>query len=322
MSVLVLGGYGAVGAHLVRLLHADGIPTLAAGRDAARADRVVDLTTMDSFRSALSGVSMVVNCAGVEDVRLAEECARHGITFVEISATSDYLRTLEHVGGPMALGVGLAPGLTTLLAVEALSSDPGPVDIMVGLGSGERHGPAATAWTYRLMGQRFPDPEGTGIRNFTKPTRFTIPEQTGYKPFPALRADFADQHRLTREFGVPVRTYLRLDSRLATTGLAILTWAPALRALTPQRMPGGDRWVVLVRTANGTTRWATGRGQSSATAAVTATIVRRLVHHPITTPTWIHDILDIGTLRRDLRDYLGNGAFGGFSQQDRASNRR
>ncbi|WP_406276081.1 hypothetical protein OH799_04505 [Nocardia sp. NBC_00881] len=300
MSVLVLGGYGAVGAHLVRMLRTDGIPALTAGRDAARADRVVDVTVVESFRTALAEVSVVVNCAGTEDVRLADECAHHGIPFVEISATSAYVQALQHVEGPVVLGVGLAPGLTTLLAVDTLSNDLGPVDIMICLGSGEHHGPAATAWTYRLMGEHFPDPDGTSIRNFTKPAYFKLPEQAGCKPFPALRVDFADQHRLTREFGVPVRTYLRLDSRLATAGLAGLTWAPALRALAPQRMPGSDRWVVLARAANGPIRWAAGRGQSLATAAVAAATVREIARHRITVPTWIHELLEIGKLRHDL----------------------
>ncbi|MGW4326417.1 NAD-dependent epimerase/dehydratase family protein [Nocardia sp. NPDC004573] len=300
MSVLVLGGYGAVGAHLVRLLRARRIPVLAAGRDAARADRVIDVTAMDSFITALAGVSIVVNCAGAEDVRLAQECTRRGIVFVEISATSDYVRALEYVGGPVMLGVGLAPGLTTLLAVDALSDDLGPVDVMIGLGSGEHHGPAATAWTYRLLGRHFADPDGTSVRNFTKPAHFTVPGQAGYKPFPALRADFADQHRLTREYAVPVRTYLRLDSRLATAGLAALTWAPALQALVPRRMPGSDRWVVLARPADGPIRWATGRGQSLATAAVAATTVQALAHHRITAPTWIHELLEIDAVRQDL----------------------
>lgn len=300
MRVLVLGGYGAVGAHLVRQLRSHDIPALAAGRDAARADRVVDVTVPDSVDTALAGISIVVNCAGVEDIRLAEECARRGIVFVEISATSPYVRALEHVEGPVVLGVGLAPGLTTLLAVDALSRDPGPVDIMIGLGSGEQHGPAATAWTYGLLGQRFTDPDGTDIRNFTRPARFTIPEQAGYKPFPALRADFADQHRLTREFAVPVRTYLRLDSRLATAGLAALTWAPALRALAPRHMPGSDRWVVLARPADGPPRWATGRGQSLATAAVAACTVREVTRRRIAGPTWIHQLLEIDSQRHDL----------------------
>ncbi|PFX01628.1 hypothetical protein CJ469_01161 [Nocardia farcinica] len=300
MTVLVLGGYGAVGAHLVRLLRAQGIPALAAGRDATRADRALDVTDLDSVAAALAGVSTVVNCAGTEDVRLAAACAGRGIAFLEISATSDYVRALERVDGPVVLGVGLAPGLTTLLAVDALANGPGPVDIMVGLGAGERHGPAATAWTYGLLGRHFADADGSAVRNFTRPARFALPAPSGYHPFPALRADFADQHRLTRDFAVPVRTYLRMDSRLATTGLAALTWAPALRALTPRRMPGGDRWVILARPADGPTRWATGRGQSRATAAVAALTVRAAAHRRLTAPTWIHEILALDTVRPEL----------------------
>ncbi|MBL1080185.1 sugar nucleotide-binding protein [Nocardia sp. 2] len=302
MSVLVLGGYGAVGAHLVRLLRAQGISTLVAGRDPARADRVVDLAVPESVRQALAGVSVVVNCAGAEDIRLAAECARHGIVFIEISATSDYVQALEHIDGPVVLGVGLAPGLTTLLAADLLAKGPGPVDIMIGLGSGEHHGPAATAWTYRLLGRQFTDSDGTLVRNFTKPAYFTVPgaAASAYKRFPALRADFADQHRLTHDYAVPVRTYLRLDSRLATTGLAVLTWAPALRSLAPKRMPGSDRWVILARSVSGPARWATGRGQSLATAVIAAATVREAARHPITAPTWIQELFEIGTLRREL----------------------
>ncbi|CAM4504188.1 NAD-dependent epimerase/dehydratase family protein [Nocardia ninae] len=302
MNVLVLGGYGAVGAHVVRLLRADGLTALAAGRDPARADVVLDLSAPDSFGAALNDVAAVVNCAGSEDIRLAETCAGRGIPFLDISATSEYVQSLEKIAGPVVLGVGLAPGLTTLLAVETLANHRGPVDIMTGLGSGEKHGPAATAWTYGLLGKHFPDPDGTSIRNFTKPTRFETPKESGYKPAAALRADFADQHRLTREFGVPVRTYLRLDSRSATTGLALLTRAPALSSLTPKRMPGSDRWVVLARATDGSVRWAAGRGQSLATAVVTAAVVRAVLNTTLTAPTWIHEILTLADLRDTLHD--------------------
>lgn len=303
MSVLVLGGYGAVGGHLVRLLRATGVTASAAGRDAARADRVVDLGMPGSFEAALAGVTVVVNCAGAEDIRLAEICARRAIVYVDISATSDHVRALERIPGPVLLGVGLAPGLSTLLAADALSSCPGPVDVMIGLGAGEQHGAAATEWTYGLLGRSFLDPDGTRIRNFTRPARFPIPGAAGYAPFPALRADFADQHRLTREFATPVRTYVRLDSRFATAGLAGLTRAPGLRALVPARMFGGDTWVVIARAADGTHRWATGRGQSLATAAVAAVLVRESSRRRITRATWIHEILDAATLWGELSAY-------------------
>ncbi|MEV6558644.1 NAD-dependent epimerase/dehydratase family protein [Nocardia sp. NPDC051756] len=301
MNVLVLGGYGAVGGHVVLLLRANGIAALAAGRDPVRADVTLDLSDLDSFTAALNDVAAVVNCAGTENIRLAEASAARGIPFLDISATSEYVQNLEEIAGPAVLGVGLAPGLTTLLAVDVLSTHPGPLDIVIGLGSGERHGAAATAWTYGLLGQHFPDPDGSSVRNFTRPQRFETPKESGYKPAPALRTDFADQHRLTREFGVPVRTYLRMDTRLATTGLGLLTRAPALQALAPKHMPGSDKWMVLARSSNGSSRWAAGRGQSVATAVVTAAAVRAAVDRNLTVPTWIHEILRIDDLTDTLR---------------------
>jgi len=43
VKVLVLGGYGAVGARIVAQLQTTGDVALSAGRDPARADRVIDL---------------------------------------------------------------------------------------------------------------------------------------------------------------------------------------------------------------------------------------------------------------------------------------
>lgn len=312
-SVLVLGGYGAVGAHLVDLLRADGVPALTAGRNRARADRVVDLADPASLVAALDGVSVVVNCAGAEDPVLPSAVAGRGITFVDITATSSYAQALEAVAGPVLLGVGIAPGLTSLLAADVATSG-GPVDIAIALGAGEKHGAAATAWTYGLAGQTFPDPDGSRVRNYTRPTRFDLP---GLSQFPLLRTDFADQHRLTTDLGVPVRTHLRLDSRLATAGLAALTWMPwAARWVPAGAMPGSDGWVVAARasgrgractsrrarpsnataTAHSAARWASGRGQSRATAVIAAEAVRLLRERPIDRPTWLHEVTDLTTL--------------------------
>jgi hypothetical protein len=101
-----------------------------------------------------------------------------------------------------------------------------------------------------------------------------------------LRADFSDQHVLSRDLGVPVRTYVGLDSRLSTGLLAGLTRIPRPPRLPRGlHLPGSDRWLVLARAANGVTRWAAGHRQSHATALITALAVRaatRLspgVHH-------------------------------------------
>ncbi|AQA24533.1 NADH(P)-binding family protein [Rhodococcus sp. MTM3W5.2] len=301
-SVLVLGGYGAVGAHLVTRLRADGVDALAAGRDPARADRVVDLADPASLTAALDGVSAVVNCVGAEDPAVAAAVAERGIPFVDITATSEYAQQLERVEGPVLLGVGIAPGLSSLLAAEAARAG-GPVDVLIGLGAGESHGPAATAWTYGLLGKRFDDPDGSQVRNYTRPRQFDLPAEAGYPRFPALRTDFADQHRLTAMLGVPVRSYLKLDSRLATLGLAALTWAPRVAALVPAGgMPGGDGWVIAARGGDGRSLWATGRGQSQATAVVAALAVQRVLRSPIAAPTWLHETISLDELRPALSE--------------------
>ncbi|WP_072687230.1 NAD-dependent epimerase/dehydratase family protein [Rhodococcus marinonascens] len=299
-SVLVLGGYGAVGKHLVEKLRAEGVEALAAGRDQARADRVIDLSDPASLSTGLDGVSVVVNCSGTEDPAVAATAAGRGIPFMDITSTYEYLQQLEQVNGPALLGVGIAPGLTTLLAVEAAQGG-GPVDVVIGFGAGEGGGPASTEFTYGLFGKRFTDPDGSQVRNYTRPKRFELPAEAGYPRFPALRADFADQHRLTDDLGVPVRSYLRLDSRLATVGLAALTWMPRLAAMLPDGdMPGGDGWVVAAHGAAGRCHWAAGHGQCRATAAITAEIVLRLLGDPVESPTWLHDWIKLDDLQEAL----------------------
>ena len=93
MRTLVLGGYGAVGARIVAQLRANADVALAAGREAARADRVVDLREAgsDALRAALYDVEVVVNAAGLEDPTLAALITGHGVAFVDITASAGYV---------------------------------------------------------------------------------------------------------------------------------------------------------------------------------------------------------------------------------------
>jgi hypothetical protein len=282
VRALVLGGYGAVGAEVVSELRAGGDDGLVAGRDPARADQVVDLRQPGAatYRTAVASVDVVVNAAGIEDPALAAIAAEHGAAFVDITATSAYVAALERLRPPrpVLVSVGLAPGLTSLLAAAVHDTEPGPIDLALLVGAGERHGAAATAWSYGLLGTRFQDPDGRLVRNYTRPRRFALPGQGRRRLY---RADFSDQHALSRDLAVPVRTYFGVDSRLATALLAGLTWIPgASRAPQGLHLPGTDRWLALARAAGGSTRWAAGRGQSHATAVMTAVAARVVVRLP------------------------------------------
>lgn len=278
MNVLVLGGYGAVGRHVVAALREAGDTAYAAGRDTTRADRVVDLRRGD-LTPALDGIDVVVNAAGAEQARLVAQATDAGAAFVDMTASTGYVEEVEALSpsAPVLLSVGLAPGLTTLLAAAAYADAPGPVDIALVLGAGEKHGPAATAWSYDLLGRRFADTHGGPlVRNYTHGREFTLP---GLGRRRLYRADFSDQHTLTRELGAPVRTYFGMDSRVATAALTILTRVPGgSRAPRGLHLPGSDRWVAYARSLNGgRAHWAEGRSQSLATAVVTVLATRKAV---------------------------------------------
>lgn len=281
MRALVLGGYGAVGSRLVAELRAAGHLTLVAGRDSSRSERVVDLSDRDSYARSLVDVDAVINASGVEDPWLASMATDRAVGFVDISATAEYLTALEQLkpAAPILVSVGLAPGLTNLLAAAVHRVEGGPIDVAVLLGAGERHGVAATKWSYGLLGRRFRDPaDSREIRNYTQARTFDLP---GYGRRRLYRVDFSDQHTLTRDLGTSVRTYFGLDSRFATAALSALTWIPgASKAPTGIHLPGSDRWLVFVRGPSGSARFASGTSQSQATAVVASIAARILMRLP------------------------------------------
>ena len=176
MRALVLGGYGAVGARIVGHLRSGGDVAIAARRDPARADRVVNLADAGTVRAALSDVDVVVNAAGVEDPAVAALITGYGAALVDITASTGYVAALERLGPPrpVLLSAGLAPGLTNLLAAAVHAAAPGPVDLAVFLGAGERHGAAAVAWSYGLSNPR------ADWRLFAHRRRFTrVTERSG-----------------------------------------------------------------------------------------------------------------------------------------------
>jgi hypothetical protein len=303
LRALVLGGYGATGARIVTQLREAGDVALAAGRDPERADRVVDLRDLTRYRRQMSDVDVVINASGIENPAMVRIATNEGTAFVDITATIDYVRKLEELTPPrpVVVSVGLAPGLTNLLAAEVHRKAPGPIDIVIMLGAGERHGVAATTWSYQLLGKSFRDPaSGSQIRNYTHGRSFDLP---GWGRRRAYRANFSDQHTLSRDLSVPVRSYFGLDSKAATLALAALTWVP-LAAKLPRllHLPGTDQWLAFA--ASGTVHClASGRGQSQTTAVMAALAARVVlslrpgVHH-------LHRAMTLGDVPRDQGIHL------------------
>ncbi|MER7547818.1 saccharopine dehydrogenase NADP-binding domain-containing protein [Spirillospora sp. NPDC127506] len=262
--VAVLGGYGAVGREVVAGLRGHVPEIVVAGRDLAKARTVEGATPMRlDLRSddiERLDADAVVMCAETENVRVAETCLARGVHYVDVSASYEVLAGIERLDATEAtavLSVGLAPGVTNLLAHGFGGAD---VDIGVLIGTGEQHGPGAVEWTLDSLGEvgeswrmRFPPPYGTRTVH---------------------RFPFSDQYTLPGR----VRTGLCLDSRALTALLPRLRRvrdAAPLRAALRHVHVGGDGFAVAVESGE-RVRSFSGRRQSRATGLAAALVVRRL----------------------------------------------
>lgn len=267
--VVLLGGTGAVGGPLAELLSDQGLEVVKVSR---RGSIPLDLQQHpESLRDVSRGAALVMNAMGTELPALAQ----HSLApFLDISATPSYLLTLAHAPPPagVIIGVGLAPGLTTLLAREVSTGPEDEVDVALILGVGEHHGPAARAWTARLLGATFDSPlDGGIVRNFTRARTMAIPGRGRRR---VVRADFPDG-AFPIQAGAQVRSYLGLTSRSATLALSAATYAP--RLLGPALslpLPGSSDWAITATSrTSGRSASARGTGQSGATAHLTAMTV-------------------------------------------------
>ncbi|MCP3425577.1 hypothetical protein NBM05_06000 [Rothia sp. AR01] len=279
MRTLLLGARGAVGSVIRRELEHRGHRVTAAGRSAPGGAAIDLHAGLAPLARAAAGHDVVVNASGVERPEVAE--AVGPTPLVEISATGSYLDRLRgRARGPVLLGAGLVPGLSTLL-VSALDSRPGDdVDVLVMLGTGERHGPAAVAWTAGLVGAEIHrPPEGAPIRNFRQGVREVGPDGRSRR---YLRADFPDHVLLGPSRDVAIRSYLTLGSAAMTAALGGIARVPALRgALARSPHLGSEAWHVVARNRRtGERREATGSGQSEATGRLTALAAVRVVERP------------------------------------------
>ncbi|WP_426753377.1 saccharopine dehydrogenase family protein [Myxococcus sp. Y35] len=262
-DIIVVGGYGQVGQEVVRVL-ASAFPdrVVVAGRSAARAEafarRVgegarglgLDVTSPSAL-GRLAGAALVVMCLDQQDTAFVEHCLRSGIDYVDVTAREASLVAFERLG-PIAnqagstavLSVGVAPGLTQVLAAQAVSSLDAVdrLDLVVLLGGGDAHGAAAIEWTLENLAAPF-DVIRAGQRHrvhgFREAIQVQFPGER--RPRSAWRFNFPDQRAAARTLAVPtVSTWLCFEPPLMSEWAALsvraglghlLKWSWLRRAL-------------------------------------------------------------------------------------------
>lgn len=332
-TILVVGGTGAVGSLVLRLLAQDAsLRLIVGGRNTQKARAVasslgtdarkIDLSASHTWENALSGVDLVLVCMDQNNARFARHVLSRAIHYVDITAGDALFRAIEAlpteaVQATAVLSVGLAPGLTNLLAVDAASrlDTVDGIDIGLLLGLGEAHGAAAVEWTIRgIFSKRA---NGPAIMDFGLP----------WGRRRAYWIDFADQHTLRRTMSVPVASRLAFDSRPITALLfslgAIFRDNELITRLSIQLSPilsfGSDAYVALAltkgakegRSATAVTRFS-GRKEAEATAQVAAITARSILERPLEKGVFhIHQILEpkalFAVLERDAVGTLWRG---------------
>ena len=330
-NIVVVGGYGAVGRVLAPLL-GQWFPArvVVAGRSLQRARelaeqastglmaRQFDVDRPEQFDSLLDDAAVVVMCVERGNEALARECLRRGVGYVDICATASVLESIGRLdglalsgGATAVLSVGLAPGLTNVLARGCVDLLPSAcsVDLTVLLGAGGDHGPDSVRWTVEHLGEPV-------RREASSPPARTRGWLPGFGRRTAHAFPFSDQHTLTSTLGIPVTTRLCFDSALLTGMLFGLRKAgffklvrriggnDILTSALTRLHTGTDRFAIraVATWADGQDVWlaATGRQECRATAVFTAHVVRRLYLGDL--PPGVHHVDQIVDAERFLAE--------------------
>ncbi|WP_338719571.1 saccharopine dehydrogenase NADP-binding domain-containing protein [Devosia sp. XK-2] len=328
-TILIVGGYGTVGRKIARQLAQRGdMAVIIAGRNLDKAQsaakdlgvaaRKIDIEDAATWGSALASVDLVVAAIDQSETGFVEHLGAQRIAYIDVTAGDAFFRKVEALDlpRPTLLSVGLAPGLTNLLAVNAASDIEtlDSIDIGILMGTGDEHGAAAIAWS---TAQMF-DPEAP--RN-DKVLEFG----PGFGRRKAYFMDFADQHVLNRTLGsAKAVTRVTYDSAFLT---AALFWAGRrfagnktvegiVRRISHMPTFGTDKCVLSV-TATGRTNGQPilrsahfyGQREASVTAAVAVATVEEMLAGRIKNGVQhIHQCIEPATIFAKLEKW-GHGRF-------------
>jgi saccharopine dehydrogenase-like NADP-dependent oxidoreductase len=207
-SILIVGGYGEVGARAMRMLRsADRERIVIGGRHppASSACRTVRIDVDDpaSIEAALADVDVVLACVRQRAPHLLRACVRAGLGYTSVAppriswtALAPLRAEAEATGARIVLGTGIQPGISSVLA-RIVADAVGPVESIetaLLLGVGDAYGADSLrflldeleeSYTIRVNGQ------DASVRAFEQPRPIELPPTFGVRP--AWLLPFTDQ---------------------------------------------------------------------------------------------------------------------------------
>ncbi|MFY0571991.1 saccharopine dehydrogenase family protein [Archangium lansingense] len=243
--ILIVGGYGQVGQAVARFL-SPIFPgqVVIAGRSRMKAEAFAATLgggaqatgfelTAGRQHPLLARARLVIMCVDQDGTELVEHCLAAGIDYIDVTAKQESLTSFERLdslarrsGSTALLSVGVAPGLTNLLAAHAARQFDrvGKMDLFLMLGAGDEHGEAAIGWMLDNLDEEFDvfqDGRLRRVRGFGEHARVRFPGSSQERR--AYRFNFPDQRVVARTLTLPtVSTWMCFDSALLTSmvGLA------------------------------------------------------------------------------------------------------
>lgn len=240
-TILVIGGYGKVGSTICRQLAAlYPYKVIAAGRNFKKADELAKAADYkiipkkfdvlnDTDDDILENVQLVIMCIDQENTDFLFKCISKGINYIDITAENTFFEKAANLHSiaelkqvTVLLSVGLAPGISNLLAKHTLNSLKGrtKVDLYILLGLGEKHGDAAYRWTFNNIHDSYNvsrNSNNTTIKSFSNPKRTNLEGSRMFYTF-----NFSDQYILSKITQAEVLTRFAFESRFLTVATGVL----------------------------------------------------------------------------------------------------
>ncbi len=298
-KIMIIGGHGKVGQYITRALKSYNL--VLVGREEKKIkgfldkEKIqaevyeIDIDNIDFAK--LRNVSCVIVCVDQESTRLVEFCDQHTIDYMDITANSEYIEKIKQLQlkgtSRILLGVGLAPGLTNLLAERFVSRYPSveTIELRLVLGLGERHGDAAIKWTL----DNFLKSYSHKTLGEISPFKLKSTVKSEQKKLQTYNFNFVDQHMLNQKYlNKKFTTYLGFDQSSITTLIYIAKKIGLLSLLklkkvyqiaeTFLRNPkfGTDVFIVSVKSGE-KVLVASGHGEGRFTGLIAAEVAKRLL---------------------------------------------